>query len=369
VRVFIFKPDGIGDFVLTTGALRTLAVELGEENLVICVRSILVPLAKSQFPNARILELPTAAKRKVLNLFARNIIFCLPLALTLRTTHFDAAICFRSMRNYLETFLFYVASTKHFFACENLLLRNKRRVRAAVEDGARRIFRTTLVPYPAGADYLPSEIEAHRLLVSRVLERPVAAEEILPTLRTTGEVPTGHWICAPITNLGSKIYPLPLWVQILVELQPQSVGKKIFLTGASDDRERLEGFLSLLQAAGVQNAEIVLPPDLEAYVNLMAGADLVLTIDTAAAHFATALDRPTLVLFSALHRGMFGPWSRSDKQVWLLPELGAGESKPSWPRGVPPPRAAAAARKILKTQPQRGASKPRKLTKRKPSKK
>ena len=64
MRLFILKPDGIGDFILVTGALRLLASELGEENLLICVRSVLVPLAKTQFPKARVIELPTAAERK-----------------------------------------------------------------------------------------------------------------------------------------------------------------------------------------------------------------------------------------------------------------------------------------------------------------
>ena len=47
MRLFILKPDGIGDFILVTGALRLLASELGEENLLICVRSVIVPLAKA----------------------------------------------------------------------------------------------------------------------------------------------------------------------------------------------------------------------------------------------------------------------------------------------------------------------------------
>ena len=78
VRYFLFKPDGIGDFVLATGAIDLLAREAGEENLVICVRSLLAPLAKAQFPQATIIELPVAEKRKVVNLFALNFIRCLP---------------------------------------------------------------------------------------------------------------------------------------------------------------------------------------------------------------------------------------------------------------------------------------------------
>ena len=107
MRLFILKPDGIGDFVLATGALRLLATEFGEENLFICVQSVLVPVARSQFPRATVMELPTAAERKFVNLFLRNFFYCLPLWFRLRRTPVDGAICLRSMRNYLETFLFY----------------------------------------------------------------------------------------------------------------------------------------------------------------------------------------------------------------------------------------------------------------------
>ncbi|HEU4678283.1 MAG TPA: hypothetical protein VFS35_02105, partial [Terrimicrobiaceae bacterium] len=123
MRLFIFKPDGIGDFILVTGAVRLLAAAFGEANLLICVRSVIAPLARSQFPQAVILELPTAVERKVVNLFVRNFFYCLPVWFTLRRTRVDAAVCFRSMRNYLETFLFYSAKAKRFFACENILLR------------------------------------------------------------------------------------------------------------------------------------------------------------------------------------------------------------------------------------------------------
>ena len=91
-----------------------MAATFGEQNLLICVKSALVSLARSQFPEATVIELPTAARRKFVNLFARNLVSCLPLWLKLRTTPVDGAVCLRSMRNYLETLLFYSARTKRF---------------------------------------------------------------------------------------------------------------------------------------------------------------------------------------------------------------------------------------------------------------
>jgi ADP-heptose:LPS heptosyltransferase len=349
VRIFVFKPDGIGDFVLATGAIRLLAREFGEENLTLCVKTILVPLARDQFPRAEVLELPTAAERKVLNLFVWNFLACLPLWGRLRTRKFDAALCFRSMRNYLETYLFYSARARRFVACENILLRSGRKVRTAVEGTVRRLMRPELVPYPESAE-LPLEIEANRVVVERLLGRFVAPAEVLPQLRPGGSAAPagGYWLCAPITNLQSKVYPFARWREILSQLRGEAAGKKILLAGVKSDVPKLEELLAGLREDGAVDAEICLPGDLAAFVRVIAGAELVLSVDTAAAHFATALDRPTVVLFSGLHLGMFGPWKRGDRQAWLLPENPLpGEKKRKWHTRLSPARAAVAVRTVL----------------------
>jgi ADP-heptose:LPS heptosyltransferase len=347
VRLFILKPDGIGDFVLATGGLRILAAEFGEQNLLICVKSALVSFAHSQFPHAKIIELPTAARRKVVNLFARNLISCLPLWLKLRTTPVDGAVCLRSMRNYLETLLFYSARTKRFFACENILLRPEKRVRRYVEAGVRKYFRPELVPYPEKAEEIPLEIEAHRRLVERILDRPVEAGEVLPILHPTIEEHGDYWICAPITN-PSKVYPFPLWKEVFCALKPESLTKSIYLVGSEDQREQLQDLQGLLQGEGISGAQEYVPADLVEFLNLVAGGQLILTVDTAAAHFATALDKPCVVLFSGLHRGMFGPWQRSGQQRWLLPEAPPGKVKFKWHAGIAPHRAAEEVRDLMR---------------------
>jgi ADP-heptose:LPS heptosyltransferase len=346
-RVFVFKPDGIGDFVLATGAIRLLAREYGEENLTLCVKTILVPLARDQFPRAEVLELPTAAERKVINLFLWNFLACLPLWWRLRTRSFDAAVCFRSMRNYLETYLFYSAGAKRFVACENILLRARRKVRMAVEGAVVRFMRPELVPYPLAAE-LPLEIEANRVVVERLLGRPVAPSEVIPNLRQGDTSENGYWVCAPITNLQSKVYPFARWREVLLALRTESAGKTIRLVGVKSDVPKLEELLAGLREDGVLNAEICLPADLAAFTRVIAGADVVLSVDTAAAHFATALDRPTVVIFSGLHLGMFGPWRRGERQAWLLPEAPPeGEKKRKWHTRLQSSRVAEAIRSVL----------------------
>ena len=353
MRLFILKPDGIGDFILVTGALRLLASELGEENLLICVRSVIVPLAKVQFPKATVIELPTAAERKTVNLFARNLFCCLPLWFKLRRTRVDAAVCFRSMRNYLETFLFYSARTKRFFGCENILLRSGgKEVRSYVDTAVRKLFHPRLMPYPEQAGHLPLEVEAHRRVVAEILGRAVEPEEVIPRLRSTTESkPGGVWICAPITE-ASKVYPAPLWRDVFSELRPELSGKAVLLVGSNDQRAALAELEGMLRAAGVENAKVHLPEDLVELLNVIAAAELVMTVDTAAAHFAAGLDRPCVIIFSGLHQGMFAPWQRSLRQCWLLPHPPEGKTKFKWHAGIQPARVVATVRELIHSGPQ-----------------
>ena len=69
---------------------------------------------------------------------------------------------------------------------------------------------------------------------AEILERAVAPEEVIPRLcSTTESTPGGVWICAPITE-ASKVYPLPLWRDVFVELRTELAGKNLLLVGSND---------------------------------------------------------------------------------------------------------------------------------------
>lgn len=346
MRIFVLKPDGIGDFILATGALRALAREYGEARLVICVRSVLVPLARSQFPQATILGLPTRMKRKVLNLFLYNSLVSIPLWFRLRFTRVDTAVCLRGLRNYLETLLFYSAIARRYVAPENhLCVGPRKKVRATVEKLVQSFFRAELLPYPEEATSAPLEIEAHRRVVSKVLNRELSIQEVLPVLQTDYAAKEPCWICAPVTE-ASKMYPTKLWVEVFQELRRELGGKPLLLAGSEDQRAQLQELEKALHDTGVLSARVFIPPTLVDFMHHIAGADLLLSVDTAAAHFSTALDQRTVVVFSGLHLGMFGPWQRSERQSWLLPDPPPAK-KSHWPKGILPARIVAEVRRIL----------------------
>ena len=354
-RCFLFKPDGIGDFFLSSGVFRLLAREFGEENLTIATLPLMESVVRGQFPRAAFIPLPIRKRRVLLNVFVANCIRCFPAWLTLLRSPHDVSISLRHMRDYLMNVLFYSLPSPLRLVCDNQLLGNGRPVRRWTERAFTAAFRPVVLPYPAGdpgvGGGVPRELEANRRLVSRALGRDVAIAEIWPELKRVGESPvTGdYWLCAPFANGGGKDYPGERWAELFRMLAGSEKIPAIVLTGSLDQRGRLEEFARVITGSWPEAASrisIEHPSDLQKFIDLIAGADLVLTVDTAAAHAATALDRPTVILYSGQQYGVFGPWVRSGRQRWIQPEAEVfGRS--DWHRNLLPGRIAPVVREVL----------------------
>lgn len=355
-RCFLFKPDGIGDFFLSSGVIRLLAREFGEENLTIATLPVMESVVRGQFPRAAFLPLPIRKRRVLLNVFVANCIRCFPSWLTLLRSHHEVSISLRHMRDYLMNVLFYSLRSPLRLVCENQLLGNGRPVRRWTERAFTAVFRPVVLPYPSGESGagggIPRELEANRRLVSRALGRDVAIAEIWPELRRVGESPvTGAYcLCAPFANGGGKDYPGELWAELFRMLAGREKIPALVLTGSREQRGRLEEFSRLISESWPEAASrisIEHPSDLQKFIDLIAGAGLVLTVDTAAAHAATALDRPTVVLYSGQQYGVFGPWVRSSRQRWIQPEKGS-LGRNDWHHTLPPAMVADAVGEVLR---------------------
>jgi ADP-heptose:LPS heptosyltransferase len=65
------------------------------------------------------------------------------------------------------------------------------------------------------------------------------------------------------------------------------------------------------------NAKVFTPENLVDFVCQLARARLVLSVDTATAHIATAMDKKTVIIFGAASELQCIPWSLSKRQKWL----------------------------------------------------
>jgi len=347
VKLVILKPDNIGDFVLAAGGIRVLAEAAGEDNLVLAVKSDVASLARREFPQARVVRLPIRARQKGTNTTAVNLFACLPALVRLGCTRADAVVCLRDKRTFLHTLLFLAPRAARRVACENSLPRARKRRWSWWERAVRKVFRPTLLPYPAPGLGVPSDLGAHRAVVSAVLGREVTAAEVMPRLRGVWQAGGDSWLLCPLSSKNSKNYDPAKWAAALREVGDLVPSGGIRLAGAPDQAARLREFASALRGGGATravNVDASVPlPDFAAVV---AAAGLVLTVDTAAAHLACAAGTPAVVVTNGNNKGVYGPYSPNGRQVWLMADLPKGRRK-EWREQIGASEVAGAIRGVL----------------------
>lgn len=347
MRVLIFKPDEIGDFLLASGCIRLLAGEYGEENLTLVVKSGIAPLARREFPCACIVDLPLKDKVRGVNKDAMNIYHCLPAWLRLCVTRVDAAICLRSMRDFVQTGLFLAPRTKRRVACENLLARSNRVKRRMVETWMKRLFRPVVIPYPAARAGMPSELEANRLVAGELLGRDVPDAEIMPRVASATWRGGDFWLLCPFSSSWTKDYDAANWAGAFREVVSLIPRGGIRLAGSPEQGARLAEFATALRSAGVScPVNVEAPASLARFPDLAAEAAVMLTVDTAAAHMACALGAPAVIVACGLHAGTYGPYSPNGRQSWIVGDWkGLGHKR--WQESVKPGDVAGAIRRVL----------------------
>ncbi len=338
-RCFLFKPDGIGDFFLSSGVIRLLAREFGEENLTIATLPVMESVVRGQFPRAAFIPLPIRKRRIILNVFVANCIRCFPSWITLLRSPHEVSISLRHMRDYLMNVLFYSLPSQRRLVCENQLLGNGKAVRRWTEHGFTALFHPEIIHYPIKAEGVPRELEANRRIVERALGRDVVISEIWPELHQVGQAPIAgpYWVCASFANGGGKDYPVEGWAALFQSLHRKGIIPTLVLTGSTGQAVQLADFRDTIVKHAPELApriRILHPTNLQEFIDLLAGAELVLSVDTAAAHASTALDRPTVILYSGQQYGTYAPWTRSLRQRWIFPGFPSPGS--AWHSLLPP---------------------------------
>lgn len=343
VRLFVLKPDNIGDFLIACGGIRALADAAGEENLVLAVKADVAPLVRREFSRAQVVPLPIRPRKKGVNTTAANISACLPALFQLARTRADFGICLRDKRTFLDTILWLAPRSARRVGCQSSLRRAKRGRWAVWENLVGKIFRPDLLPYPPPQPGLPSDLLAQGRLASHVLARPLAEAEIMPRLRCARWTGGDFWLMCPFSSRPAKDLPAPVWgaaLRAVAELCPSG---GIRLAGGPDQADRLANFAAELQACGLEVPIVVAPAvPLDQFPDTVAAPGLVLTVDTAAAHLACTVGAPAVIVASRKNEGVYAPYSPDGRQVWLM----AGEGK-SWREAVKAEDIAQAMRLVL----------------------
>ncbi|WP_395736455.1 glycosyltransferase family 9 protein [Prosthecobacter sp.] len=171
------------------------------------------------------------------------------------------------------------------------------------------------VTYPVESADGCLELEAHRRVVESVLHRTVDFHEMLPVLpSSTVETGPTLLVCPLAGNTIRQYPPATLATAIALFLQSAPAMRVTFCLPPGVNHILYE---QPLQDAGVSSVQWVHPADFKELIQAISSAHMVLAPDSAPAHLTTAMDKPGVFLLGGGQYGMFGPWQRSQRQVWL----------------------------------------------------
>lgn len=312
-RVAIVKLDRLGDGVLAVGAIRTVLRHYGETQSLLVISPQTEALMTAEFPETPRLVLPVAVMHR--QIFAQVAIHHAEVA---RFTC-DDVICLRHQREDWDELVMAWLDGRQTWAIEPAPeSRDFTPVRTYVCPKARR---PVEYRHPARAAGLCHELERHRQLLSAVLGRQVAGGEILPQLHAARrDAAGGDVLFTPFSAMPIRDFPPDLLLAALAGVRLLTA-TSIRLYGTRAQGPGLERFAGAAGEAGIEDVTVVASDSTQSYVHAVASARLVVTVDTATAHLATALDRPAVILMGGGHPDEFVPWGFARRQVWLTHEI------------------------------------------------
>lgn len=311
--MLLFKTDRIGDFVLATGLIDLLSQKRDPSKITLMVSTIVEPLARREFPRLTIIAVPSvtdnfrgglfsgwiSARRKNRGLRYREIV-----NLRYHPTLFeDLLLCsIRADRT--------IGSNRTVVGESDWL----RRLRAFKAD------ETVEYPEAALGEKVCLELEAHRRLGELVLGESVPLKSIMPRLLATSRVSENTFLFVPFSSQPVKDYPIDALAEA-VGTAGLPVNVHLILCGEPFFAMQLEDLSSRLRGRGLNRIDVVIPKNLENFVKCVGDARCVFSMDSAAAHIATALDKSGVFILGGGHFPKFAPWQKSSRQQWIFKEI------------------------------------------------
>lgn len=312
LEVCIFKPDRIGDFILSIGAIRSLLKHFGETECLLVISPYAADIAELEFANT---------PRVVIPAFGGVMLWeALPAYLNQRRKlsqyRFQKLVCLRHQR-----FLFHDVALSWIRADTSYGVKDDM-LSARPEEASISAYEfSTLIEYPKTApEKLCREIEAHRSVLKMVKPIRTEAQDILPAFEKVKTSSSGRFLVSPYGRGPIKNYPNKGLIEAIAMVDAE-LNIPIGICVGPSDRMRAQALVAELGEVCDPDVEVLETLSLVEYIDAIAQALVVLSVDTATAHIAVALDKPTVVLLGGGHYGIFGPWFRSAKQVWLSNQM------------------------------------------------
>ena len=310
-RAVIYKPERLGDFLLAVNAVQALIDHWGRDDTALIVSPDCLALAEERFPGLAKFALPLR-----LGLDGWNVVQALRLRRRLNDYSCEHLVCLRHHRQPLSA-----AALRWIPAAHRWGTTGHPWMEPAIQaHGSSSFDHATPYPWPSRQG-IPAEVQAHADLITRITGTETDAFRLLPAVTPEPKhaPDKGRAVLAvvPWGSGATKSLTEDLLARIL-----RSLGDDLLLSVRilAEERRRLD------QERLAQKLRIELPgldvasartADIKDLAAALAQATAVLTVDTYPAHLATAMDKPLAVLSTGALPGLFGPWSRSDRQRWF----------------------------------------------------
>lgn len=314
-KLAIFKADGIGDFVLSSEAIRQLITEHGTHEVTLIVSLELRDLAAAIFPGVEIRAIaPGHATRRA------RIFRLAALRSAIASAAYEEVVCLRHYRTRYEDAILRALTTKRVVLLENQSAAGKRGIHDATP-GKFCVIKTETCDT---TENIPREWAFHAATLSKSIGRRVSPECMRPGWDgwpAPSKAAAPFILVSPLAGRRIRDLP-PNLVRAAVGTAAASGLHNLILSGGQQQAPRLGCYADVLRSALPHcRVELRFPAHLPELVDLVASAAMVITAETSTAHIAAALNRPALVIIGGGHYGWFAPWRRSAAQVWLTKPL------------------------------------------------
>jgi hypothetical protein len=290
----IYKPDAIGDFVLATQAIQQWIQTTNEPWILICSR-VNVELALKLFPDIEVISFQ--GPKRLWKIFR----FCLGICCV-------RLICLKHSQTGMDHVIFKWLRPQESFGVIGSP------IPIATPSSFMKFSFTVSIPYPTVRKYYPLELEAHHQLLASVVAEPLPIWPNLSPLSMTPRVPPVLTIF-PVTQSTLRNYPASKLAKAVSDFAKIYPNCQFKISGASHEKASLSEFAKLLPSE--LNAQLTLPLDLIGAISLIASSSLVLSMESAPAHLAVALDVPGVFILGGGHFNFFAPWGNPEKHIWL----------------------------------------------------
>jgi ADP-heptose:LPS heptosyltransferase len=301
-KVCLYKVDRLGDFVLALGALHQLVDHFQPENCRLVVSTAAEALAAAEFPGVPRWVLPPAASgvwREMRPLRAR-------FGPEFAGENFERLVCLRHAPSlYRDVTLGWIGA-REFFG------RTSRPTAATLT-----ISNRPALPPPGGVTApWSAELRSHREVLAAVLGRNPDWSELRPRLRSQTPGTSDEVVFCPFGHERIRDFPRESWRAAWRTLAVPV--RRLRLLGPAVRSGELTALRDDLRAT-FPRADITIQTDLTAlqFIGAIAAARAVVTVDSAAAHLATAFDQPAVIVIGGGHHGWFGPWGDRVRQQWI----------------------------------------------------